>query len=323
MSTFKVAVAIGTYCLCSSSMLMVNKLAITHIKSATFVTLVQFSFASLVTIAAYAAHLVQIDAVDARILRYFGIYVLSFSVGTWANMRVLAVANVETVIVFRSCTPLAVCVFEYFFYSRDLPSRRSCAALSGIVLGTVAYVCSDREIQHNGLEAYKWAALWWVVLVFQLTFGKFLVSGTGLRSAWTPVLLNNTLSIAPVLAIGFSTGELSPHTVRFLVRSVSPRGWAWLAASCPIGFGISFAGFTCQQLITATSYTVVGVLNKMLTVLANTAIWDQHASPTGILSLVVCLLSGTMYQQAPMRKGRNASAAEVEAQPLRSDKLPA
>ncbi len=298
--TFKVAVAIGTYCLCSSSMLMVNKLAITHVKSATLVTLVQFSFASLVTVAAYAAHLVQIDAVGARVLRYFAIYVLSFSVGTWANMRVLAVANVETVIVFRSCT-----------------------ALSGIVLGTVAYICSDREIQHNGLEAYKWAALWWVVLVFQLTFGKFLVSGTGLRSAWTPVLLNNTLSIAPVLAIGFSTGELSPHTVRHLVRSVSPRGWAWLAASCPIGLGISFAGFTCQQLITATSYTVVGVLNKMLTVLANTAIWDQHASPTGILSLVVCLLSGTMYQQAPMRRGRNALAVEMEAQPLRSDKLPA
>lgn len=49
--------------------------------------------------------------------------------------------------------------------------------------------------------------------------------------------------------------------------------------------GISFAGFKCQQVITATGYTVVGVMNKMLTVLINVLIWDKHASAVGISSL--------------------------------------
>ena len=34
--------------------------------------------------------------------KYFIIYVLSFTIGTYTNMKVLSIANVETVIVFRS-----------------------------------------------------------------------------------------------------------------------------------------------------------------------------------------------------------------------------
>ena len=56
-------------------------------------------------------------------------------------------------------------------------------------------------------------------------------------------------------------------------------------AISPAGMGISFAGFKCQQVITATAYSIVGVMNKMLTVLINVLIWDKHASAIGIGSL--------------------------------------
>ena len=55
-------------------------------------------------------------------------------------------------------------------------------------------------------------------------------------------------------------------------------------------------------------YTVLGVANKMLTVLANAMIWDQHASMVGILFLVVCLAGAAGYKQAPL-------AADVEGLP--------
>lgn len=42
-------------------------------------------------------------------------------------------------------------------------------------------------------------------------------------------------------------------------------------------------------------------MNKMLTVTVNALIWDKHASATGIGSLMVCLLGGTLYQQPPKR----------------------
>ena len=39
------------------------------------------------------------------------------------------------------------------------------------------------------------------MLIFQLTYGKFLVSGLELKSLWTPVLYTNTLSVLPALLI--------------------------------------------------------------------------------------------------------------------------
>mmetsp|Transcript_15834 Transcript_15834/g.44508 ORF Transcript_15834/g.44508 Transcript_15834/m.44508 type:complete len:94 (-) Transcript_15834:371-652(-) len=46
----------------------------------------------------------------------------------------------------------------------------------------------------------------------------------------------------------------------------------------------------------------------MLTVLINVVMWEHHASPTGIASLAACLLGGSLYQQAPLRKEANHEA---------------
>lgn len=54
-------------------------------------------------------------------------------------------------------------------------------------------------------------------------------------------------------------------------------------------------------MVSATTYTLVGVVNKFLTVLLNVIIWDKHSSPTGLIAVCICLLAGMFYQQAPMR----------------------
>jgi hypothetical protein len=90
-------------------------------------------------------------------------------------MKVLATANVETVIVFRSCCPIVVAGFDYIFYRRAFPAPRSLFSLLLITGGAVGYIMSDREFQSKGWVAYYWVMIWWVVLIFQLTYGKFLV----------------------------------------------------------------------------------------------------------------------------------------------------
>lgn len=70
-----------------------------------------------------------------------------------------------------------MCLFDRLFHNRELPSLRSWFALAMIVAGAIFYIASDREFNINGLAAYYWALAWWVLLVFNLTYGKFLVSG--------------------------------------------------------------------------------------------------------------------------------------------------
>jgi len=227
---------------------------------------------------------------------------------------------VETVIVFRACAPLAVSVFDYAFHKRALPSARSCAGMLVIVAGALGYVSTDNRFLADGLAAYFWVLVWWGLLVFQLTYGKHLVSNLGIKSAWSAVLYTNTLSLLPTLLIGVLGQDLQ------LLREVtwSGVGLCWLSASCVLGLGISWAGFKCQSLLAATTYTVIGVLNKMLTVLLNALMWEHHASAMGIASLAACLAGGALYRQAPLRKeaeARYEPLPQQEATPVRGGRV--
>ena len=50
-----------------------------------------------------------------------------------------------------------------------------------VTFGAVGYIVTDKEFQSQGWVAYYWVAIWWAVLLFQLTYGKFLVSGLPLK----------------------------------------------------------------------------------------------------------------------------------------------
>ena len=54
-------------------------------------------------------------------------------------MKALQLSNVETVIVFRACTPLCVSFLDYYFLNRNFPSRRSILSLSLICIGAYGY----------------------------------------------------------------------------------------------------------------------------------------------------------------------------------------
>lgn len=54
-------------------------------------------------------------------------------------------------------------------------------------------------------------------------------------------------------------------------------------------------------MVSATTFTLVGVVNKFITILLNVAIWDKHSSPLGLIAVCICLLAGSVYQQAPRR----------------------
>eukprot|EP00327_Prymnesium_parvum_P006062 CAMPEP_0182797952 /NCGR_PEP_ID=MMETSP0006_2-20121128/1094_1 /TAXON_ID=97485 /ORGANISM="Prymnesium parvum, Strain Texoma1" /LENGTH=250 /DNA_ID=CAMNT_0024923043 /DNA_START=387 /DNA_END=1139 /DNA_ORIENTATION=- len=231
-------------------------------------------------------------------------------------MKVLSLANVETVVVFRSCTPLAVSICDYVFYERELPNRRSCAALLLITLGAAGYMVTDREFQLHGLRAYFWVSIWWVVLVVQLTFGKFLVGNLNNKTLWTPVLYTNTFSVIPTLIIGWLAGEISER--RLLAISFDTPTLCWVFLSCAIGILISWAGFWCQSLVTATAYSVVGVMNKILTVAVDIMIWHNHGSVFGMGSLCLCIVGGSLYQQAPFRADSRAIEVNPEETALQS-----
>ena len=88
---------------------------------------------------------------------------------------------------------------------------------------------------------------------------------------------------------------------------------AALSVSCALGVGMSYFAFLCRAQVSATYFTVIGNVCKVLTVLINIAIWDKHATPVGLGFLFVCLVAAYFYQPSPMR---SRPAVEPERQSL-------
>ncbi|KAB2097887.1 hypothetical protein ES319_A01G201300v1 [Gossypium barbadense] len=82
--------------------------------------------------------------------------------------------------------------------------------------------------------------------------------------------------------------------------------------SCLFGLAISFFGFSCRRAISATGFTVLGIVNKLLTVVINLVIWDKHSTFVGTVGLLICMLGGVMYQQSTSCKPKAVSEATVQ-----------
>jgi GDP-mannose transporter len=102
----------------------------------------------------------------------------------------------------------------------------------------------------------------------------------------------------PFIFLGLATGEISKGLNADLY---TPSANALLIFSCALSAGIGFSAWWCRSLVSATSFTVIGTVNKILTVFLNIIIWDKHASVTGTFFLLLCLAGGAFYQQAPLR----------------------
>ncbi len=271
-----------------------------------FVTVVQLLFAVGIILFLQHVHAVPPDPLEASKVKPYLVYTVAFVLGVYCNMRALSHSNVETVIIFRSCTPLAVAMCDWIFLGRELPSKRSGLALLTIGAGAYGYVLTDSQFKMDGLTAYSWAILYFVTICFEMTYGKKITSGVRFNSMWGPTFYTNFLSVGPMFTLGYVLGDFKDFSL--LEGGTGAKPWVWtsagiamLAASSVVGTLIGYTGWSCRSLVSATTFTLVGVINKFITILLNVAIWDKHASPLGILALVCCLVGGSFYQQAPMR----------------------
>lgn len=217
-------------------------------------------------------------------------------------MRSLSISNVETVIVFRALSPCIVAFLDALFLGREFPSKRSWIGLGTLVVGAYGYASFDTKFQTQGLHAYLWPTLYLFTISFEMAYGKRIIRSVDLKTKSGPVLYTNLLSVGPMLGFAAMSGELSKFAAdRSMGDTVSAGALSLLLLGCIVGTGIGYSSWWCRDKVSATSFTLIGVINKCLTVLLNLLIWDQHAAPGGILCLFVCLLGGVIYKQAPLR----------------------
>lgn len=187
-------------------MLILNKAATLALPSA-FLASIQFLFAVVAIFIAHCLKLAKIDPLTKEVCVPYAKYSAIFLLGVYTNMQSLKMSSVDTVIVFRSSTPILVCLMDVAFMGRTMPSFRSKMSMGAMVLGATLYVNSDSQFKMEGFKAYFWVLAYFVIISVEMIFGKKITSSVkcGLT---TSVLLTNLFTLPFMLVLSLARGEV-------------------------------------------------------------------------------------------------------------------
>jgi len=283
--------AICGYMLCSSLMLLSNKLAVNFLPAPSFVLFSQLSVTAVGVWTFGQLGVIKVDKLEMSKVKSYSLVAFIFLSTIFTNIKCLQYSNVETFIVFRASTPLVISLCDYAFLNRALPNMKSTVCLLGLLAGAAVYVMWDHAFEVKG---YMWVGIWYVMFTIDQIYIKRICDVVKMDSNWGRVFYTNLLASLPLVFLSAYDREVT--TVEW-----TNKGIAALLLSCVLGVAMSYFAFLARSLISATYFTIVGNACKLLTVVANQLIWDKHANGVGVASLLFCLVCAYFYEQAPLR----------------------
>ncbi|PKU78588.1 GDP-mannose transporter GONST3 [Dendrobium catenatum] len=306
------------YCISASLLSIINKWALMKFPYPGALTALQYLTSTLGVLICGYLKLLDYDRLDLITMWKFLPAALIFYLSLFTNSELLLHANVDTFIVFRSVVPMFVAVGEALFLMQPWPSLSTWLSLATIFAGSLIYVLTDYQFN---LTAYSWAVAYVVSMSIDFVYIKHVVMTIGLNT-WGLVLYNNleALLLFPVELLVMGELKKIRHDI------VDESDWHSFSVvlpvglSCLFGLAISFFGFSCRRAISATGFTVLGIVNKLLTVIINLVIWDKHSTLIGTIGLLICMFGGVLYQQSTSKPKavsvQTESAVEDEEQQM-------
>jgi len=294
----KVITAVLLYMGFSSTMLITNKAAVKFFPAPSILLFLQMGVSALIVWMLGQLNYLKVDAIEwSKVKAYVGVVVV-FIFNLFTNIKALEYSNVETIIVFQTLTSLAVAYGDFKLLGGGLPSNKVILSLFIIVLGAVLYILTDSTFE---VEAYFWVFLYFIAKVTDMLYTKHIVDTVPMTS-WGRSFYNNYLSLVPVFLMILITNEHNKVQQLHEAGEITTAAVTMVMLSCVVGLGISISGFMCRELISATSFSVVGNMNKILTIFINYVAWEYHASPLGLACLLICLVGGAYYAKVRTEK---------------------
>jgi GDP-mannose transporter len=254
---------------------------------------------TLLIATAWCCSLVDIQKVNRSVLSQYLLYSILFVLGINFTMRSLANTNVETVLLFRTGSPIVVSCIDTLCLGREMPSRRSAASMLCIVLGATWFAASELQTDTSSLDVPGVCVntINLFITATLMTWGKHVTDNSDVNLT-TSVFICNLTSIVPILALAVLEKE---YLIMWKNRWLSEYDVIVLSISCVMGTALSYLGWKMRMMMSATSFTVVGVLNKVLTLLLNGMLWPDHALWSSTIGLIFSLVGGSFYQQSTAR----------------------
>jgi len=297
------------YVVASAALLLVNKYVMATFPHPTVLTSAQYAVSATFA----ASTLLSAGTPFTRLLNVrttvqFLPAAALFYTAVLSSKYILQLSSVETAVVFRSLTPLVTLALERAT-GRPPPSAATLTSLLVISGGAIGYA----RLESSGipLKAFSWGVLYVIAMAVETVVVKRAISSLRL-STWSLVLYNNALALGvSPLGTYLSTGHvLDSSGWATLVSSPSAR--YKVALACVVGVCISFFGFRAKVLLGPTDSMVLGVANKLLTILGNAALGGSDVSAAGLACVTLSIGGSVAYQAARQKDGGGGGGGAEE-----------
>jgi len=80
--------------------------------------------------------------------------------------------------------------------------------------------------------------------------------------------------------------------------SMTPMQATFLALSCVMGLGISMSGIKCRDILSATSFDVLGNCTKYATLAINAVVLGSSTNAVSLAGILLALTGSALYSPA-------------------------
>lgn len=294
------------YTAMSVSMVLVNKAISAQLDSEVRKRLPDFSIIFTQCIVAvflvYGARLFRIvdfpDFSLATALRWLPVNILFVGM-LCSGFISLTYVNVPMATVLKNMTNIFTIAGDWYLFNGDL-SLLIILSVSLMTMGAVMAGLNDLQYTFKG---YVWTGLNCLFTSSYILYMRYASSSINLPR-FGMVAYNNVLSAAILFPLCFLDGEMFsnfPDAFKDTGIYHSFFIWSVILTGC-IGFGLNFASLWCVSSTSATTYAIVGTLNKIPITVLGYFLFDTVISSAGAVFIFMATLGGMLYGYAKLPK---------------------
>ncbi|PSS26627.1 GDP-mannose transporter like [Actinidia chinensis var. chinensis] len=292
------------YCISSCSMILVNKYVLSSYDFNAGISLMLYqNFVSVVIVSLLSfSGVITTEPLTWRLIKVWLPVNVIFVGMLITSMFSLKYINVAMVTVLKNVTNVITAVGEMYLFNKH-HDNRVWAALFLMIISAISGGITDLSFHAVG---YTWQIInCFLTASYSLTLRRVMdtakqVTRSGNLNEFSMVLLNNTLSLPLGLLLIFVFNEVDYLSTTPLLRM--PNFWLVMTFSGFLGLAISFTSMWFLHQTGATTYSLVGSLNKIPLSVAGIVLFHVPTSLENSASIFFGLVAGVFFARAKMRE---------------------
>ncbi|KAI8474303.1 MAG: hypothetical protein J3K34DRAFT_137853 [Monoraphidium minutum] len=299
-----------SFCVTSAAMTLMNKAALStfHFSAPTVLLCFQCTATLALVGAAAAAGMGRLPPMSWQLVRLWLPVNILFVGMVSTSFFALRYVGVAMVTVLKNLTNWMVIAGDYYLFGKSYGA----GVWATLVLMLLSALCSAATDLAYHPVGYAWQM---VNNIFTAAYSLWLRSVMTRMGPLTQksggvdelgmVIYNNLLAIPMIAALAFANGEAALAAADPVLRD--PRFLAAAIGSAAMSFLISLASMWFLSCTTATTFSLVGSLNKIPLAVLGIAMFAAPTSANNLLSILIGLAAGVVFAHAKSADARAAA----------------